>query len=143
MRKAHQGMSLIELMTVVAIVALLGALAVSTYTQYSIRANRTEARTAILRIQTAEEKSYLQNSTYTTDFTSAPPTGLGVMGSATTSNGFYTITLAAGATGTIATSFLVTATATAGQTRDVAACQTFTIDDQGARTPADSTGCWK
>jgi hypothetical protein len=29
------------------------------------------------------------------------------------------------------------------QTADTAACLTFTINDQGVRTPADSTGCWR
>ncbi len=138
-----RGVSLIELLTVLTIVAILGSLAVGAYGRYSQRANRTDGTSALLRIRVAEEKFFLGNNTYTTDFTTQPPTGLGAQPSATTPNGRYTITLAAGSTGSIATSFMATATATAGQLQDAAACQVFTIDDGGNRTPADSTGCWK
>ena len=143
MKFRNTGMSLIELLTVMAVVALLSAVAVATYSSYSLRANRTEARTVILKTQAAEEKYFLQNDVYTSDFIDAPPVGLGITGSATTVNGYYTITLTAGSTGAIGTSFLVTATAANGQTRDIAACHVLTIDDQGNRFPADSTGCWK
>ncbi len=142
MKHSHNGMTLIELLTTVAVVAILSAIAVNSYSNYSLRANRSEGRSAIMRIQAAEEKYFLQNNTYTTDFTDAPPTGLG-QGSATTANGYYTITVTANTGGTIATSYLVTATAAAGQVRDAAACQTFSIDDQGNKLPVDSTGCWR
>lgn len=138
-----RGVSLIELLTVLTIVAILGSLAVGAYGRYSQRANRTDGTSSLLRIQVAEEKFFLGNNTYTTDFTSAPPTGLGILPTTTTTNGRYVITLAAGTSGNIATSYLATATATGGQLQDTAACQVFTIDDRGNRTPADSTGCWK
>jgi type IV pilus assembly protein PilE len=138
----ERGMTLIELMTVVAVVAIVASLAVSGYRGVTMRANRTEGRNALMRIQMAQEKFFLQNNTYTTDLTSAPPTGLG-LGSTTTATGLYTLSVAAGATGSIATSYVATATAAAGQTSDVAACQVFTLSDQNQRSPADSTGCWK
>lgn len=143
LRASMRGITLVELLTVLTIVAILGSLAVGAYGRYSLRANRTEGSSALLRIQVAEEKFYLNNNTYTLDFTSAPPTGLGTQGAATTQNGRYTITLAAGTSGSIATSYQATATATGGQTQDVATCQVLTIDDKGNRTPADSSGCWK
>lgn len=138
-----QGVSLIELLTVLTIVAILGSLAVGAYARYSLRANRTEATAALLRIQVAQEKFFLGNNTYTTNFTGAPPTGLGTQQGANTGNNRYTITLAAGTSGNIATSYLATATAINGQLNDDSNCQTFTINDRGDRTPADSTGCWK
>lgn len=137
-----RGMTLIELMVVVSIVAILGTFAISSYRNYLLRTNRTDARQALLRIQVAEEKFFLQNNTYTTDFTSAPSAGgLGVSG-ATTNGGYYTLTVTPGGTG-IASSYVATATATAGQTADTAACLTLSINDQGSRTPDDSSGCWK
>ena len=138
-----RGVSLIELLTVLTIVAILGSLAVGAYGRYSQRANRIDGTATLLKIQVAEEKFFLGNNTYTTDFTSAPPTGLGILPSATTTNGRYTISLAACNGGTIATCYLATATATGGQLQDAAACQVFTIDNAGNRTPVDSTGCWK
>jgi type IV pilus assembly protein PilE len=137
------GVSLIELLTVLTIVAILGSLAVGAYGRYSLRANRTDAKAALLRIQVAEEKFFLGNNTYTTDFTSAPPTGLGVQPSTNTSNLRYAITLAAGSSGSIASSYLATATAINGQLQDDSTCQVLTINDRGDRTPADSTGCWR
>jgi type IV pilus assembly protein PilE len=139
----QNGMSLIELLTVVMVVGVLSALAVSSYTSYTLRANRTDATTTLLRIQVAEEKFFLSNNTYTTDFITAPPTGLGISNVATTNNGRYTIAIAAGATGAIATSYSATATAIGAQTSDKAVCLTYGITDQGIRSPADSSGCWK
>lgn len=146
LRTTMRGITLVELLTVMTIVAILGSLAVGAYGRYSLRASRTEGTSALLRIQVGEEKFYLNNNSYTTDFISAPsasPPGLGVLGAATTQNGRYTITLAAGTTGAIATSYLATATATGGQAQDDPNCLVLTIDDKGARTPADTTGCWK
>lgn len=138
-----RGVTLIELLTVVTIVAILGSLAVGAYTRYSLRANRIDGTSALLRIQVAEEKFFLSNNTYTTDFTTAPPVGLGTQPSATTANGRFTITLAACNGGNIATCYLATATAVGGQMQDTAACQVLSIDDRGTRTPADTSGCWK
>src|SRR5213595_20471 len=84
-----RGMTLIELMVVVAIVAILASLAVGSYRRYMLRANRTDATAALLRIQVAEEKFFLQNNVYTIDLSGA---GLGVP--SPTPNGFYTLAVA-------------------------------------------------
>lgn len=141
MRHAR-GFTLIELMVVVAVAAILASLAVSSYRKSVMRAHRTEATAAMLNVASAQEKFFLQNNTYTTNFTDAPPDGLG-LGSATTANGYYELEVTAGSTGSIATSFIATATAAGTQERDTAACRVFTIDDTGARTPAADSDCWK
>ncbi len=133
-----RGMTLIELMVVVAIVAILATIAVGSYGRYVLRANRTEATSALLRIQVAEEKYFLQNNAYTTDVTDLPPAGLGV--ASPTPKGFYNLSVTGAP---IATSFQATATATSTQTQDTS-CQTLTIDDQGRRNSAPSTTeCWR
>ena len=130
-----RGMTLIELMVVVAIVAILSTLAVGSYRRYVLRANRTDATSALLRIQVAEEKFFLQNNVYTIDLSAA---GLNVP--SPTPNGFYTLAVTGAP---IATSFQATATATGAQTQDTS-CQTLTIDDQGRRNSAPSTtDCWR
>ncbi len=92
----------------------------------------------------AEEKYFLQNNAYTTE---VGPTGLRVSGTAgdtvETPGGLYKVTVAAGSTGAIATSYSASAVAQLGQTKDKAACQTLTLDDQGKKTPDEATGCWK
>src|SRR6266480_7851318 len=132
-----RGMTLIELMVVLAIVAILSTLAVGSYRRYVMRANRTDATSALLRIQVAEEKYFLQNNAYTTNVTAAPPTGLGV--ASPTTNGFYTLAVTGNpaSTNNIAPSFLATATATGAQTADTS-CATLTITDQGLRSSAPS-----
>lgn len=138
-RKRVSGMTLIELMVVVAIVAILGSIAVNSYRSYLIRTNRTEGRMALLRIQAAQEKFFLQKNTYAanSDFIKAPPDGLGVP--ATTPSGYYTISIE----DFTATTYTAVATAAGGQLDDITACKTLKINQNGARSPADSSGCWR
>ena len=143
-RRYSGGFTLIELMVVIAVVAVLSNIAVSTYRAYVLRAARTEGRMALLAIQVAQEKFFLQNNQYAQDIPTviaAPPAGLGVNLTAggVTSGGNYTISFSAVTPST----YTLQAVATGTQTKDTAACLTFTIDDQGTRTPADATGCWK
>ena len=51
MKHRQTGVTLLELMVTLSIVGILAAISVTTYRSYSMRANRTEARTALLRIQ--------------------------------------------------------------------------------------------
>ena len=71
MRYTQRGVTLIELLTVVVIVAILASIAVPSYRNYLIRAQRTDATTALLRIQSGMEKYLVQNGKYTTDVDSA------------------------------------------------------------------------
>ena len=63
-RARSRGVTLLELMAVVVIIGVLGTLAVNSYRGYLLRANRTEARVALLRVQAAQEKFFLQNNRY-------------------------------------------------------------------------------
>ncbi len=142
MKIRSQGVTLIELLVVIAVVGILAVISTGSYRGYVMRTNRGEGRNAIMRIQVAEEKFFLQNDTYTTNFTGAPPAGLGFPAT-TTQTGKFTLTVAPGSTGAIGTSYLITATAAGGQATDIAACRVFSIDDQGRRVPNDASGCWK
>jgi type IV pilus assembly protein PilE len=142
----QRGMTLIELMIVVLVVAILGAVAIPSYRQYVLRSQRTEAKTALLRLQAAEEKFYLQNSFYVTTNTllkALPPAGLGLPD--LSDNGNYVIGVdtapGLGTQGFVATA---TPTATAGQNKDTA-CALFTINHAGNRdaTPGGVPTCWR
>ena len=137
MKAKSAGMTLIELMIVVAIVALLASIAVPSYRQYVLRSHRVQAKAALLNLAAAQEKFYLQNNTYAANaaLSTAPPAGLGIPG--TTEDGFYTIAI----NNASATAFTATATATGAQTAD-SDCATFTINQAGART-ATTTKCWQ
>jgi type IV pilus assembly protein PilE len=134
MQTKNRGVTLIELVVVVAILALLASIAVPSYRQYVLRSNRAEAKAALLNLAAAQEKFYLQNNTYTNELTDAPPSGLGL--GDTTETGLYTIEVdAADDEG-----FTATATATGTQAQD-SRCAEFGIDQAGART-ATSADCW-
>ena len=137
MQLKSRGMTLIELVIVISIIGLLAAIAVPSYRQYVLRANRAEAKSAMLNIAAAQEKFYLQNNTYATDaqLSTAAPGGLGIP--ATTDKGYYTLSIANGAD---AAGFSATATATGSQAAD-SRCATFTIDQAGTRS-ATSVDCW-
>ncbi|MBS0373443.1 MAG: type IV pilin protein [Proteobacteria bacterium] len=139
--RTARGWSLIELLVTMGVIAILATIAIGSYRNYGLRTNRVDGTTSLMRIQVAEEKYFLQNNTYTTDVSDPAPAGLG-LGSNNSPNGYYALAVVAGATGSIATSYSATATAQGTQTKDTS-CPVFTINDQGARSPATSTGCWK
>lgn len=134
-------MTLIELIVVVAIVALLASIAVPSYRQYVLRSHRVEAKTALLTLAAAQEKFYLQNDTYTTNL-GAPPDGLGLSAKDEewiTENGWYRIEIDAADT----ESFSATADVVVGggQDDDVT-CTSFTLTSTGERT-ATGDKCWE
>ncbi len=69
MRKHMLGMTLMELMVVVVIIGILTTIAFPNYREFVTRAKRTEAKAALLKIATNQERFYLQNSVFTTDMT--------------------------------------------------------------------------
>jgi len=149
MNKRQRGVTLVELMTVMVVLAIIAAIAVPSYRRYLLRAQRTDAKTALLQAQTAEEKFLLQNNTYTADITGAPGAGgLGLPG--TSEKGFYTITAAlTNVNGVPGYALTARPAAVSGGQADDTECVVFTLNEQGARTAANSGGadntaiCWR
>lgn len=134
LRRNMSGITLIELMIVVVVVSILAAIAFPNYQEFSARAKRNEARAALLRLATNQERFYLNNNTFTQDLTS-----LGFPGTPTwtTETGYYTIQV----TAADATNFTATATYLHGG-NEATKCSTFTIDGRGSRTSGPETNCW-
>lgn len=142
MRLTQNGVTLIELLTVIVVLGILASIAVPSYRNYLLRAQRTEATTALLNLQAAQEKFYLQNNAYTDQVAAAPPAGLGLM--ATTERGFYDIavTLTNVDQGYTATADPVAGAGQADDTR----CTQFSITDTGTRGATGPGGrdyCWR
>lgn len=129
--KKNNGFTLMELMIVVAIVAILGAIAIPSYNNSVLRGKRSEGRSALLDTATRLERFYSDNNRYATaDNTLAS-------GNATSETGLYNITIAT--TGTYQT-YTLTATPTFTD----ADCATLTLTQAGvkAATGANTTDCW-
>jgi type IV pilus assembly protein PilE len=144
MRNRLKGVTLIELITVVTILAILASIAVPSYRRYVLRAQRTDATTALLRIQSGEEKFLVQNGKYTESLnTAAAAGGLGLP--STSEQGLYNLDVKLTATGYTATATVIT---TKGQ-KDDKTCQTFTVNEAGTRKALDSGSadrtveCWR
>ncbi|MGB5690459.1 MAG: type IV pilin protein, partial [Woeseiaceae bacterium] len=134
LRRNMSGITLIELMIVVVVVSILAAIAFPNYQEFSARAKRNEARAALLRLATNQERFYLNNNTFTQDLTSL---GFSATPTWTTETGYYTIQV----TAADATNFTATATYLQGGS-EATKCSTFTIDGRGARTSGPETNCW-
>ncbi|MEO0367726.1 MAG: type IV pilin protein [Pseudomonadota bacterium] len=65
----YHGYSLLEMMIVVAIIGVLGAVAVPSYQSYVVTTNRADAQDELVRIMFAQERWQSRRRTYTTDFT--------------------------------------------------------------------------
>ena len=133
--KIPYGMTLIELVIALSIVGILAIIAVPGYQDYQQRARRNEARTALLRLYTNQERFYIQNRTYTTDLTQ-----LG-FSNGQTESGLYTLTVpAADSLG-----FQAMAVPAPGSVqRNDADCTQFMIDSRSDRqaVPDPKGECW-
>ncbi len=143
----QRGMTLIELVVVMIIIGILTAVAVPSYRDYVMRSQRSDAKDALLVLATAQEKFYLQCTTYATAIAAAPDcAGLALQGTAASQNGWYALAIDAANQ----TSYTVSAVATAGgnQFQDTD-CRTFRINERSIRTAANAAAadntaeCWR
>ena len=139
--RTRQGFSLIELMIVVLVIAIIASIAVPSYRAYVLRAQRTDATSALLRVRSTQEKFFLQNQRYMT------PAELAALALNASEHGYYTIASAVPDPDRPAMlGFKLTATPVAGgpQATDTK-CTSFTLNDTGLRSSAPSPieTCWK
>ena len=136
-RRRLQGVTLLELMAVVTVIGILGMIAIPSYREYVMRAQRIEAKAALLRLQTNQERFYLANRVY-----SADPDALGFAGGRT-ERGTYTLSIS----GADANGYTAIATPRAGAPIDLtldAECTSFSLTAQGVRsaTGTAAASCW-
>lgn len=145
-RQRSSGYTLMELLVTVAIAGILTAVAVPSYRQYTMRAKRADATTALLRLAAQQERFYIQNNTYAAAdlLDDAPPAGLGIPN---TDRGYYTLDIQSP---DLTTGYTATATVVAGgEQADDNDCGAFSVTAQGLRSATDSGGadnsdrCWR
>jgi type IV pilus assembly protein PilE len=124
-----RGITLLELLVVLAIVGVVAALALPAWQHYLRRTNRTEATTSLYQLVSAEERFHLRHGRFTADISSAPPDGLGLRD--VTESGRYVLSVSLSQD---AQTFVATATPArgGGQASDME-CQAFHLDHRGRR----------
>ncbi len=145
----HRGFNLIELMAVVAIIALLAAIGFPSYQNQVRKAKRTEGKTTLLKAAQLQERYFSDNNRYA-DSGSAP-TFQSMMGNGcpypvfsgencTSNQGAYTITVTLGAGNT---SYTLTATPQGAFTDPD--CGNLTLTSTGVRGRTGTAAmniCW-
>ena len=135
-KRQPNGFTLVELMIVVAIVAILSAIALPAYTNYVIRGRIPQATSALATQQVKMEQWYQDYQTYGTAAACGP-----VLPTATK---YFTFTC----TNASATGYLLTATGVAGTNM---AAFTYTVNQAGTQTStvtglsgwtSPATNCW-
>jgi type IV pilus assembly protein PilE len=142
----HRGFTLLELLVTLAIVAILAALAWPGYGAIIQRAQRNDARLALMTIQHAEEVHYQRFNAYTEALTlSGASGGLGLDDHS--DNGSYALSVSTSDDGQHYSAMART-TAQGRQAAD-RACASFLIDETGQRAATDASGadnteaCWR
>lgn len=90
--KLQQGFSLIELMIVIAIVAILASVAIPSYNDHVVRGKRAKGKAFIMDIASMQERFFTENISYANGF-STTATSVKLNTSDTGADGTYTITI--------------------------------------------------
>jgi type IV pilus assembly protein PilE len=127
------GMTLIELLIVVAIVGILAAVAGPAWNDQVIKSRRADARNTLLAAQIEQEQYRANNLTYATSMSAM---GMGSFDS--TSRDYYRLEVVSAD----ATSFLITATPNGNQAND-STCNAFAVRQTGPEHSGYAAlSCW-
>ena len=127
------GMTLIELLIVVAIVGILAAIAGPAWNDQVIKSRRADARNTLLAAQIEQEQYRANNLTYATSMSAM---GMGSFDS--TSRDYYRLEVVSAD----ATSFLITATPNGNQAND-STCNAFAVRQTGPEHSGYAAlSCW-
>lgn len=132
--KSNSGFTLIELMIVVAIIALLASIAFPSYQKSVRQAYRSDAYAGLGRMADLQERFYLQNRSYATQAQIAQ------VGGANTVEGYYTLSVdASDANGYTLKATANAGTAVAADTEGGTSCAILTFTSAQQMLPAV---CW-
>ncbi len=134
--KQQRGITLIELVVVIAIVGILASIAIPSYQEQVRSGRRAAAKSMLHEVLQHEERFYSENNTFTADMADL---GYGA-GPYLSENDSHTIALAVGPSGDIITSVTISATPVAGDAK----CGVLSLSSDMTRTAADMTPgkCW-
>lgn len=132
--KKQNGFTLIELMITVAIVAILAAIAYPSYASYVRKGKRATAQAALMDLASKEQTYLLDRRVYSAvegDISFVVPAEIQTA---------YTFLITCNPTD--CSGFLAKATPTPGSSQAVSNEQELSIDNTGAKLPANTSGYW-
>jgi len=146
MQKRQTGVTLLELLIVVAIIAMISAFAYPSYMQYVVSTKRTVATSALLRIADRQQQFFMDNKRYSNDLTAlgfaANPLVLADDSNSTLAgdaDAVYSISLS----NVAVTTYTITAAPLHGQASRDLECGSLTLTQAGARgSSAGGSDCW-
>jgi type IV pilus assembly protein PilE len=147
LKRVQRGVTLLELMIVVAIVSIIATFAYPSYTQYVVNTKRTAATSTLLQIADRQQQFFMDNKRFANDLTdlgfSANPlfvSGDGAPAAVGDSDTVYVFGLA----NVAATTFTAVAAPLAGQLERDTDCGTLTLNQAGARVATGAADdCWR
>jgi len=145
--KRPSGVTLVELLVAMVVLAMLAGLAIPGYRSHVLRANRTEARAGLLALATAQEKFHLMCGSYAAELDPGRASdceGGRLQFPPRSERGYYAIEI----TAADAAAWAATAQADGAPQSTDEACREFGIDGLGFKTARDAAGrdsaavCW-
>ena len=145
-QRPESGITLLELLVVLAIVGILLSVAYPSYMQYVTRSHRTAAKFVLLQVADRQEQLFGENKQYTANLTDLGYVANTFMineNALLVADGDNDRIYALGLTNTSAVTFTVNAAPQLRQARHDTQCQTLTLAHTGLRGQTGaSTGCW-
>lgn len=134
-----QGLTLIELMIVVAIIAILATVGYPLYTNQADKARRSDAMSALQSLAVAQERFYTANGGYAANLGSLPLDSFhDGLESGQSEKGYYVV---ATSISVDAQGYSLTATPVVNGAQHDDKCGIFTLNNTGARS-TESNDCW-
>ncbi len=145
--KPQRGVTMLELLMVVAIIAMISAFAYPSYTQYVVNAKRTAATSILLQVADRQQQFFMDNKNYTADLTNLGfannPLIIGDDGRVLTAGdteSVYAVVL----TNVTPTTYTATATPLNAQAIRDTDCGSMTLDNAGVKGHSGpGKDCWR
>ena len=136
-----RGFTLIELLITMVIAGILATIAVPSYQDHVQKARRADAFSCLLDAAQRQENFFYQNNSYTSNIAQ-----LGLANANCGEAAHYTLAAAAGPSGSINTSYLLTATRASTSQKADTKCGDLTLNSAGAKgnknASKPASQCW-
>jgi type IV pilus assembly protein PilE len=147
LKRVQHGVTLLELMIVVAIISIIATFAYPSYTQYIVNTKRTAATSTLLQIADRQQQFFMDNKRYANDLTdlgfSANPLFVSSDGAPAAAGDTDTVYVF-GLANVAPTTYIAVAAPLAGQLKRDTDCGTLTLNQAGARgATGTADDCWR